>query len=515
MAVRTLIRKNAYYDSVVLMSVSGRIAEQEGVSDAMVAMATDMNKELLDGIGLLTPAISGCGANDLLIVVRALDETICEQAVAQAEAALSQRAGNLQGNAAPPPATLNAAVRALPPANLVVISVPGAYAAREAWQALRQGLHVMMFSDNVSIEEEKSLKAYAHEAGLLMMGPDCGTAIVNQVGLCFANAVKPGVVGVVGASGTGIQEVTVLLDRYGGGVSQVLGVGGRDLSEAVGGRMMLDCLRALSWDEATKVIVLISKPPAAAVADRILKAARQSGKPMVVCFIGSEPVVKVEDNLYFTGSLEAASRQAAALARGETEAVIPRDDSQAVREWAAGRRKMLSPGQKFIRGLFCGGTLCDEAVAVVGRAVGPVYGNTIKDPQRRLQDATVSQRHSFIDLGDDAFTVGKPHPMIEPGLRLPRLLQEARDPDVAVILLDVLLGYGSHPDPVGVTLPAIEEALRLSREAGRHLEIICYLCGTGQDPQNYRDQETRLNAAGVTLASSNAAAARMAAAMVG
>jgi succinyl-CoA synthetase alpha subunit len=378
----------------------------------------------------------------------------------------------------------------MPEANLAIISVPGAYAAREAALALKQGLHVMMFSDNVSLQEEKRLKELAHEKGLLMMGPDCGTAIINGTPLCFANAVHRGNIGIVGASGTGTQEVTVQIDHLGGGVSQVLGTGGRDLKEDIGGIMMLDCLSALAADKATEVIVLISKPPAAAVADKILREIKKCGKPAVICFLGAVCPDDEQNRIWFSGTLEEAAHRA-----GELAGVKPGAKTVCGKQTRRSKSP-FPPGQKAVRGLFCGGTLCEEARHII------------------QQGSDASEGHTFIDLGDDEYTLGRPHPMIEPGLRLPHILAAASDPSVAVILLDFVIGYGSHADPAGLSVPTLAEARRSAAVAGRRLEIVAYVCGTDKDPQGRTEQENKLLAAGILTASSNAAAARLAAAVI-
>lgn len=514
MTIKIIAKKNAYHDSVTLMAISGKITAMAGVTEAVVAMATDMNKDLLAKVGMLTPEADQCEANDLVIAVKADSEELCQQAAAMVEELLTKRNTGSASQGPERPATVNSAMKLNPDLNLAVISTPGQYAAREAMQALKAGLHVMMFSDNVTVDEEIELKKYAHGQGLLMMGPDCGTAIINNVGLCFANAVRCGDIGVVGASGTGTQEITVLIDKFGGGVSQVLGTGGRDLSETVGGVMMLDCLEALRQDDNTKVIVLISKPPAKAVADKVLAQVKTCGKPVVVCFINGDAAPVEAAGAVFGGTLEETARKAVALSRGETATGGSGCGHKPLLEMAAAIKAKLKPEQKFVRGLFCGGTLCDEAMHIVKAKTGRAFSNVAKDKEYRLGDPHASKEHTFIDLGDDAFTVGRPHPMIEPGLRLPRLLQEARDPEVAVLLLDVELGYGSHPDPAGVLLPAIREAQETARREGRHLEIIAYVCGTPGDKQGKAEQERRLADAGVTLAKSNARGAYLAAAIV-
>ncbi|MDR3561638.1 MAG: acyl-CoA synthetase FdrA [Negativicutes bacterium] len=513
MPIKTIIRKNAYHDSVTLMAISGKISVMAGVSDAVVAMATAMNKELLERVGMLSAEVAECEANDLVIAVKADTDEICGEAAAMVDELLTKRTAGGGSQNEQRPATVASAVTLEPELNLAIISTPGCYAAREAMQALKNGLHVMMFSDNVTVEEEIALKEYAHDHGLLMMGPDCGTAIVNQVGLCFANVVRAGDIGVIGASGTGTQEVTVLIDQFGGGVSQVLGTGGRDLSEAVGGIMMLDCLAALGRDENTSVIVLISKPPAQAVADKILAEVKKSTKPVVVCFINGDPAPVEQAGAIFGGTLEATARKAVLLSLGQPAAIADCEPKPLL-ALAAGIRAKLRPEQKYVRGLFCGGTLCDEALHIVKAKTGRAFSNVAKDKESRLSDPHTSKENSFIDLGDDVFTVGRPHPMIEPSLRLPRVLAEARDPEVAVLLLDVELGFGSHEDPAGMLLPAIREAQETARREGRHLEIIAYVCGTAGDKQDKAEQERKLAEAGVTLVESNARGAYLAAAIV-
>ncbi len=313
MAIKIAVKKNAYHDSVALMAISGQVKSVAGVTEAVVNMGTGMNKELMKAIGLLNEEASACGPDDLLIAIRAETDAACDEAVKAAEEFLAQRGKGKSGERTVRPTTIVSAVKMTPEANLAIISVPGAYAPREAMNALRQGLHVMLFSDNVSLAEEKALKEYAHEQGLLMMGPDCGTAIINGTGLCFANAVRRGNIGIVGASGTGTQEVTVLVDRLGGGVSQVLGTGGRDLKEEIGGIMMLDCIAVLAKDPATEVIVLISKPPAAKVAEKILHAVKSAGKPAVVCFLNSRATKEECSRISFCSTLEETAQKAVEL----------------------------------------------------------------------------------------------------------------------------------------------------------------------------------------------------------
>jgi succinyl-CoA synthetase alpha subunit len=394
-------------------------------------------------------------------------------------------------------------------ANLAMISVPGTYATAEALKALKRGLNVFLFSDNVPVEDEIELKSMARARGLLVMGPDCGTTILDGVPLGFANVVRRGTVGLIGASGTGLQQVSCLIDRYGAGISQAIGVGGRDLDERVGGTMMLAALERLATDPATELIVLISKPPSSSVAELILDAAGAVGKPVIVNFLGGDPATIRAAGSIPAATFEAAATIASAMALGRP---VPVDDglagaasdgagtaadddtSKAVREAQAG----LDPARWQIRGLYSGGSLAGEAKLVL----------------RASLTAEEASRHAIVDLGDDEYTVGRPHPMIDPRLRNEHLAAAAADPSVAVILLDVVLGYGAHADPGGALADAIHAARADAAGERRRFAVVASVCGTSGDPQDLVAQETRLAGAGVILAPSNARAALLAARIV-
>ncbi len=497
------VTRNFYRDSVALMQLSARLVAVQGVRQASAVMASPSNLALLREAGLLGDEVAA-SPNDLLIAVDGTDAAV-EAALAEAERALNQAPPAAGGGAAAreiAPRSLEMALEAAPAANLALISTPGDYAAAEAMKALRLGLHVMMFSDNVPGTEEIALKRYAAAHDLLVMGPDCGTAIVGGVPLGFANVVRPGPIGLVAASGTGLQQVTCLIDRLGGGISQAIGTGGHDLSREVGGTTMLQGLAALAADAATRVIVLISKPPAPEVAARVLDRARAAGKPVVVNFIGADPATIAAHGLIPARTLEDAAALAVAAASGtpsEPVGTAPPDPPRP------------APGQRYVRALYSGGTFCYEATLLLAEALADVHSNTPVGGARALPDPWRSRGHTLVDLGDDVFTRGRPHPMIDPRLRLERLAQEARDPATAAILLDIVLGYGAHADPAGVIAPAIEAAIAEAAQAGRRLAVVGFVCGTAADPQNLMRQEERLRAAGVLLAPSNAQAARLAA----
>jgi len=493
--VHCVVRRDTYRDSVELMRVAAELERIPGVARAALLMGTPANRRLLAEAGLLAGAAADARPDDLVIAVAAEGDVAAEAALAEAQHLLivrPSRSGTLE---TPAPGTIADALAESPDANLAIISTPGAYATAEALKALKRRLHVFLWSDNVPIADEIELKRLARKKGLLVMGPDCGTAILDGVPLGFANAVRRGRIGLAGASGTGLQQVSCLIDRLGEGVSQVIGAGGRDLDERVGGLTMLAAIDFLAADPGTEVIVLVSKPPAPSVARQVLGIACASGKPVVVNFLGGDPDMIREAGATPAITLEDAAGFAVALARyGDARATGACVPVPATRASAHGGR--FPVGQRHVRGLFSGGTLCREAALIADQMMG---------------DAAT---HEMVDLGDDEYTVGRPHPMIDFRLRNERIVAAAREPVTAVILLDVVLGYGAHPDPAEALVPAVEQARAVALEAGRALAVVAFVCGTVTDPQDLARQESKLAAAGVTLAPSNAEAARLAAMLV-
>lgn len=507
-ASRVEVRRGTYHDSVTLMQVSRQAEELPGVEAAAAVAATPVNLELLARQGFaVDPA--GLGPSDLVLCVRAADDAAADQAMEQVDTLLAGagRVGAGGGSGAGPdggpaaaPRSLRAATRRDPDLNLAVLSVPGRHLHYEIAEALQAGLHVFCFSDGLDPATEAACKKVAAERGLLLMGPDCGTAILDGVGLGFANAVRRGPVGVVGASGTGIQEVTCLLDAAGIGISHAIGVGGRDLSPEVGGIMTLRALDLLAADDATERLVVISKPPDPQVARRVADAAATTGKPVILAFPGMTDPPPLPPGVGFAGSLEAAAAWATGIpgVGSTTEPDLPADPPA------------VTPGA--IRGLFSGGTLCYEAMAVVAGVVGRVASNIALRPEWRLADPNRSEGHTFVDFGDDAMTEGRAHPMIDPGLRNERFRREAADPETGVVLLDVVLGYGAHPDPAGELAPLVERALA-DRPGG--LSVVVSLCGAAGDPQGLDGQAATLREAGALVTRSSAQAARLALAAAG
>ncbi len=499
------IRKNAYYDSVTLMTLSSKLKKLAGVADAVVVMGTDMNKEQLESVGLSDESTTAASAADLIIAIKAESAKVCDDAFSMIDELLSKKSGK-KDKGEESYSTINLAKAANPELNMAVISVAGEYAAREAMQALRNDMHVMLFSDNVTEEQELELKTYAHNKNLLVMGPDCGTAVLNGVGLCFANAIKRGEIGLVAASGTGLQEVMVLISNLGEGISQAIGTGGRDLSAKIGGIMMLDGLKLLEEDEETKVIVLVSKPPVKEVAEKILAGVKNCTKPVVVCFISGSPEMLEGTNAIFAANLEDAATQAVLAVQGKTYEKHITTRHEIPKAQVKEKIAALNPEQKYIRGLFCGGTLASEALTEIAKEFSPIYSNVAKKAEQKMKDPKHSEANCIVDLGDDIFTVGKPHPMIEPELRVERLLQEAADPETAVILLDFELGFGSHSDPVGVTA----DALQSIKENHSSIAVVGYILGTEDDYQGYASQKAILEKCGVIVAQSNLHAVKIA-----
>ncbi len=498
--IKVQIRPGAYYDSVVLMQLQRSLAAMPGVDDAGVVMGTAANKDVLAQGDLLSAEAQAAGADDLVIVVAAAEAATADAALAQVDALLKRRTSD--ADLAYRPRSLATAAQMLPAAAWVLISTPGRFAAGVAEEALNLGKHVFLYSDNVSVEDEVRLKQQAAAAGLLVMGPDCGTAIVAGVGLGFANQVRRGPIGLVGASGTGLQFITARIHQLGGGVSHALGTGGRDLAEAVGAISARQALDLLARDAATQVIVIVSKPPAAAVAEALVRAARAAGKPVVIDFIGYRAAEPQIDNVYFTATMDAAAELAVELANlGETA-----DAAVAALPFAS--------GQRYLRGIFSGGTLAYEAQLLLADYLPAVYANAPLDKRFKLARATASQEHTIVDLGEDEFTVGRLHPMMDNDLRIKRILQEADDPETALLLLDVVLGHGSHPDPAGELAPAIAQARSHAATQGRHLAVVAVVVGTDADPQGMAGQIEQLDAAGAEVFTSNEAAVRRAGAIV-
>lgn len=469
--ITVIVKKNAYFDSITLMKLSQEVRKIKAVQEVQVAMGTAHNKSLLKDSNLWSNEAEIASDNDLCIAFSSENDDCKEEVLKTIEQSLyGDKSQNTQSVISPK--TISEAISINSDINLVLISVPGQYAAFEAKNALEKNLNVMMFSDNVTLEDERELKEIATKKDLLMMGPDCGTAIINSVGLGFANKVRSGKVGIVGASGTGIQEVSVLLDRLGLGISQAFGTGGRDLKKQIGALMMKQGLKILEKDEQTEIIGIISKPPDFEVAKEILQQVKKINKPVVICFLGLKEQPEIEGkNIVFANNLTQAAIEIANIAKISTDML---------NKWQAPNISFASSQNK-IYGLFCGGTLCSEAQNIIG------------------------SKHLCIDFGSDEYTKGKPHPMIDPSTRNQAFIDFSKKEDTAILLFDIVLGYGSHEDPAANLLPIINKI-----KEDKNIVFIASVCGCEDDLQCYSKQVKQLESAGVIVAQSNAIAAQIA-----
>lgn len=491
----TVIKPNSYQDSINLMLLTNEVSTIEGVIQGQVMMGTDANKDIFKTANLYTDEVETATPNDMVIVVETDDESVVEKVLERAEKFLTDLSVKKDASGTKNVKNWDDAIEVLPDANLALFSIPGIYAATEIEKALDRGLHVFSFSDNVSLEDEIRLKKKAHDKGLLLMGPDCGTGIISSIPMAFTNVVNPGNIGIVGASGTGIQEVTTIIERLGGGVVHAIGTGGRDLHEDVGGITMKDAIVGLEHHDPTEVIVVISKPPAKKVRDEVMELLQSVSKPVVAIFLGEKPE-NHEGNVYLAHTLEETAQIAVDLANGD-------EVKKQYLEPLANQVTNTLPEGATVKGLYSGGTLANEAAMLISETLG------VKSDKA---EGYILNANGFevMDLGDDMYTQGKPHPMIDPEVRVKKIKEAVADETTGVILLDVVLGYGAHPDMANALKPAIEEAFATAKSANREFHIIATVVGTKYDPQDYDKSVQVLKDLGVLVEDSNARAIRLA-----
>ena len=505
------VKPNTYRDSLILMKIANTVREMQDINSCTVLLATEQNKTTIVGDHLLTDAIKNAGPNDLMIVIDAKTEVAAETAYVKVEQMLV--AGRLTSrNPTTYTHSLENAIARLPDANLAILSIPGKYVKAEAMKAIDNGLNLHIFSDNVPIEEEREIKLAAQKKELLVMGPDSGTANISGFALAFANKVSRGPIGIVGAAGTGIQEVSTLIHRWGSGVSHAIGTGSNDIKNSIGGITMIEGLKKLAANEETKVIVICSKPPEAETEMKILQAIKSIDKPVVVNFLGGNMQAAEAAGGVPARTLEDAAWKAVQLTRG---AIANRqlfdENINTVSKLAKELASRLNDGQKYVRGVYTGGTLANEACLIASELLSPVYINTALGCAHRLKDTSGSIANTFIDVADDEFTQGKPHAMAEPAMRFDRIIKEMQDPETAVLLLDFVLGYGVHQNPAGALAPVITRTMIKSKSEGRFLPIVVSVTGVEDDPQVRSKQVEILKQLGCIVMPSNAQAARMAA----
>ena len=505
--VSNVVKKNFHRDSVRLLHLSEEAKKIDGIKDAAVVMGTTTNKEILEKLSLLTDEGRAALESDMILAV-----------MADSQSAIDEGMKKIEEMVLKPPSpkgrsfySVDAALQAVPDANLAIVSIPGEHAREIVLKLLDKGLSVHLFSDHVPPEHELELKQYARDRGLLVMGPGAGTSIIGGKAIAFANVVKKGKIGVVAAAGTGLQEVTVLLSEAGLGVSEALGTGGGDVKAKIGGITTLQSIDALERDPATSTVLVVSKPPDADVKKRILDhLASKTKKQYVTCFVGTESYVvpaNARARIKATKTLHAAVMEAIRVTEPSRHTEISKKFSMSQNELLALASKIskgLSEKQKYVRGLYTGGTFAYEALVILGRMIGDVYSNAPLDHKLKLLDSYRSMKDSIVDLGEEEFTVGRAHPMIDPTIRKMRLVDEAKDPEVAVIVMDFMLGYGSHSDPAGAMLSAVSESKKIAEKDGRALPILAHVCGTEQDPQPLSEQVAKLRNAGIEVFPTNA-----------
>jgi FdrA protein len=488
----SMVKRNSYYDSVKLMQVSRSIQEIEGVNDAVVMVGTKQNKEFINSTGMVTEEVKESTSNDIFVVIEAKSRFIAEKALEQAEILLSGRGFSANSSRKNIYYSTESAITEFG-AKIAIISIPGQYVKREALYCLERGLHLHIFSDNVPEEDELIIKQKAYESGLLVMGPDCGTALIHKAALGFANAVNRGPIGIVGASGSGLQEVSCLVDICNSGVSHAIGVGSNDLSSYIGGISTEQGICILEKDNNTKVVVVISKPPSYTVAKKIIAILENCTKPVVVNFIGTNKSDhKPNNNIYFMETLEEAALKAVSLVSGSTDNFT---DLNATNNCINESRGSSDAEKKYIRGIYSGGTFASEAAFIIKKELSEV--NTNISIGTELSDPNKSLRHSCIDMGADFFTSGKPHPMIEPFERNKRIVKELNDPETAVIVFDLILGYGSHPNPAGDLVNFLSDNYK-NNNNGKVI-LVASVCGTDKDQQDRSKQVEILRNAGVCV----------------
>jgi FdrA protein len=515
--VINVVKRNLFRDSIQLMRLTEDVKRLDGVDDAVVSMGTDTNRRLLKDLGLLAGGEARDG--DLIIAVRVRDGFDSDEVMGRVEQLVMAPPVSSAGPRAPLLHSVRSALDRLGGANLAIVSVPGGQAFEPSMELLRNGVNVHLFSDHVPLEQELSLKRFASSKGLLVMGPGAGTSIINGVGLGFANSVRRGDVGIVASAGTGIQEVSIMLDRIGMGVSAALGVGGTDVSEKVGGLMMKDSLKILEKDKKTRMIMIIAKTPKERVIKDVMNYVDSTTtKPVVACFLGLDPPTTDGERVRYAKTLHSAVHWAARNSGRNAEEEFDARISMTFEVLAKSSRRLaasLGGSRKYVRGLYSGGTLAHETLLIFKELIGEAYSNTPLSEKFMLPDPDTSRENSVVDLGDEFFTSGRAHPMIDPTLRRLRLAQEAKDPSVAAIMLDIVLGYGSSSDPGGALQGVIMDAVGSSRREENSLAVMAHVCGTETDLQSLKQQSDKLEAAGAMLFASNALLAAEAALVVG
>ncbi len=511
-SVCSFILAGTYRDSVFLMNLSQTLTIKSGANQVFATMATRRNKELLARAGLLTPEIETAKPDDLAVAIDAPVE-LHDNLLKMTREYLYSNSASSYGSNYISSISFDDAVLGDSKKQIALISVPGDYARYEAARALEKRLDVMLYSDNISLEDEIALKKMAKRKGVLLMGPECGTSIVNGVPLGFANNIRRGEIGIVSSSGTGAQEVSCLLDRCGLGITTAYGTGARDLIDDVGGISAITALERLASDPNTKLILVIANLPGIQTRKRLIEVYKKTKKPVFVRYLGSyDYSIEEKAGIDFASDLT----ELANMAINELAPIL---DSSAINlpQAPALPEKNNYHGRKFIRGIFSGGTMRSDAIDIItSKLTGTykVYSNFERENVISLTGTDKSREHCFLDMGANEFTVGRPHSLVSPETKLERIIMELCSPETAILITDIVIGYGTAKNQASLLVQAFDKAARITNGKSREVIVLSSVCGTDNDLPSRSSEIEILKDAGIFVFGSNAAAANYAADLI-
>lgn len=512
-----LVKSNYYRDSLNLLKISDIMKRSSsGIVEAVVIMGTKTNKAVLVKLGFPSTKINQATESDLIIAIEAVDKGSVDSALRKVEELLhSDGSSDTSNLVSENPTDLDSALVSMSNANLALISIPGEYVKDLSIKLSNEGIHQQIFSDHVPLDDELTIKEYAAKKGVLVLGPGAGTSIINGKGIGFSNVLRRGPVGIIAAAGTGLQEVSSLLDQCDIGVAYGLGVGANDPKEKIGGLMMLEALKVLEELPDIEIMTIVSKPPSPRAKKQIIDYIVKHGKKKyVLAFLGgghddSLPN-STKSKIVQVTTLASAVFAVAGLTSNELykqSLVRLRIEPEILQRSVAKEWKGFGQQQKYIRALYTGGTFAYETQVILNGILKDLFSNAPTGRTKKLPQSSKSKKHSILDLGEEEFTQGRPHPMIDPTIRRLRLVEESQDPEVGVVMMDFVLGYGSNPDPVGAVLKEIGQVKATARKGGRYLSIVTHVCGTKGDPQGYDESVRKLENVGALVFPTNALAA--------
>jgi len=497
-----ITKKNFFRDSVQMMQFSQQLKDEQGVIDAAIVMGTDLNKNTLKKMGLLTEDGISATENDTLITINCQDENSLNNAVQKAEQLLTSDITKSKNEFN----DLSSALDAFDNANMASLSIPGQFVKEMATELIRKQLHLFVFSDHVPLEDEILLKNLALENNVLFMGPEAGTSILNGTVFGFGNRIRSGSVGIIGASGTGIQESSTMIDLFGEGISHAIGVGGRDLRNDIGGMMTMKTMEVFEDDPNTKAVLLVSKPVGDDVRNKIInKINNFSKKNYVLCLIGDNENREDSAKIKFSKSIQISVLKILKYVNDDAykkiKDVVRKQVDDSIK-LAKSLSSDLNNDQRFVRGFFAGGTLCYESKIILEQMIGKVYSNLSSDDEYSIKGNAASKENTLIDFGEEEFTSARPHPIIDPLLRKNRILEDADDPNVGVIIIDIICGINAAKNTMAFHAETIKKAIENAKEKGRRLSVFAYICGTEKDVSE--NELKLLTDSGAKLFTSNA-----------